>query len=750
MPGFIRRFTTIPTRQVLTAIEGVNIIDLPPPGSIQGVGTGTAGLVGEFADMTLGVQVSPAGLITTKPRPSQITSSKDLTDKLGGFDETLGEFGGDCGNGFVELRNKSFAALVAVPINLCSSKGTRVWRKLPGNTSAVLPTPVVPMQAAGVLAGREFKTGTDKARLAGPVNFSGGNSYESGVDGVAAPAGLPATSQNFASATGNFLLTGVKKGDAIVIDVVPTNTTTVTDNPLLIGAVTANVGSTTGFPTAGTIKIDSELIDYTGKTATSFTGLTRGTHGTAAAAHVLGSAVSLINDADTYRVRAVVDATNLTIEKQDGTNFTIANWLAAVALPWRLHVAADADSGGNTILSDAAGYVVPTRPLTNGAGLSTADGTIPASTLLTPTIIPPALTGTTWDSLSGLQAITDPVTGLLFAFAVQAPNAPNSAALDVLYGLAIDSFLGDDEPVHSVTTLWSARKANAGVSGIASKLKQHALDASARGRGRVVCISPNLDMLTESIAIGNAVPGVGANRDESVFYEWPGIITSVPEAVPFALKLADGFTTSDSDPNHLSGILDTGSDGWMASILSNLAAEKNPGQSSPPIPQVMAAALGIQHGVTGLGLPDYTLFRQFGVCAPKFDPAAGVLGFQSGITSSLIAGQKNINRRRLANEIEDSLALAVLQFAKQLLTENLKDAIVSETVAYLTDLQQPNNQAASRISGYLVDRNSGNTADQLDAGIYVVIVKVRSYATADFITFQVSVGESVNVTTLAA
>ena len=39
------------------------------------------------------------------------------------------------------------------------------------------------------------------------------------------------------------------------------------------------VGSTAGFATAGTILIEEELIAYTGKTATTFTGITRSVYG---------------------------------------------------------------------------------------------------------------------------------------------------------------------------------------------------------------------------------------------------------------------------------------------------------------------------------------------------------------------------------------------------------------------------------------------------------------------------------------
>jgi hypothetical protein len=48
-----------------------------------------------------------------------------------------------------------------------------------------------------------------------------------------------------------------------------------------------NVTSTSGFPSAGYIMLQSEIITYTGKTATSFTGLTRGVDNTVAAAHPL-------------------------------------------------------------------------------------------------------------------------------------------------------------------------------------------------------------------------------------------------------------------------------------------------------------------------------------------------------------------------------------------------------------------------------------------------------------------------------
>lgn len=79
--------------------------------------------------------------------------------------------------------------------------------------------------------------------------------------------------------------------DANLFVAVNNLSTALTDNPLSSGATTVNVASTTGFPTAGYITIESEAISYTNVTGTSFTGCTRGADGTTAASHVTGTTV---------------------------------------------------------------------------------------------------------------------------------------------------------------------------------------------------------------------------------------------------------------------------------------------------------------------------------------------------------------------------------------------------------------------------------------------------------------------------
>ena len=60
----------------------------------------------------------------------------------------------------------------------------------------------------------------------------------------------------------------------------------------MTGSGTITVDSTTGFSSSGTLQINSEIFTYTGITSTSFTGVTRATSTTTAAAHALDDVVS--------------------------------------------------------------------------------------------------------------------------------------------------------------------------------------------------------------------------------------------------------------------------------------------------------------------------------------------------------------------------------------------------------------------------------------------------------------------------
>lgn len=69
--------------------------------------------------------------------------------------------------------------------------------------------------------------------------------------------------------------------------------TTLSANITNVSTTPIQVASTSAFLlTAGCLLIDNELITYTGKTATTFTGITRGAYGSTKAAHTAGAAVT--------------------------------------------------------------------------------------------------------------------------------------------------------------------------------------------------------------------------------------------------------------------------------------------------------------------------------------------------------------------------------------------------------------------------------------------------------------------------
>ena len=658
MSGFIRRYPNFPGQEVLTQIEGSIIIDSTPSQGIQGVGIGCVAMVGEFADASYAVKVAANGDLSTKIVPVEVYSGQDFANKVGGFDNTLGEFGGDGGNGFVSLRNKRFPRLVCVPIDNVTpasgtNKGVRLWRDLPTNKSVTDATPITPVTAGVVAAGREFLSGSNRIRTARALIFGGDAAYASGVDGGTVLTATAVT-QTFTAAGGNFVARGVATGHILVVGVIGAGT--------LVG---------------------------------------------------------------TYRVVSVTDATNLVIERLDGVTFAIA---LETAMPWRLHVGRTADSAGVDsrayALSSANGYSVLARPL---------DATITAATLCAPTVVPDAGTATSWDVLSGLKLKVS-TTDLTYSATVHAPNLANNSALRTRYGTALDGLLSDASPSRDVNIVVCSRRDDT----IRSLTRTHVKTASERGLTRRMIWSPPLDMLTLATAIGDTGNGVGTIRSDRQDYAWPGVQTFVPEAVGFTIPCADGTTTAD-------GILDDTSDTWLASVEAGLAPERNPGQSAEPVPTILSGIVSFQRGAPTLSMAEYIAFRSAGICAPRFDRVTGVC-FQSGVTTSLTSGEKNISRRRMADFIQDSISQRLNQLAKLPMSDAWKDAILAEIESFMSGLLSENNTAAQRIRGYSIDDRSGNTDELEAAGVWVVQGDTRLLATGDFIVYSSRIGENVVIT----
>ncbi|TXH50872.1 MAG: hypothetical protein E6Q97_19550 [Desulfurellales bacterium] len=680
--GFIRRYNYFPGTEELTAIEGVVIVDQRSPGPIRGASYGVVCVVGEAANMSYVCKVNTSGEVVSSFRVQEVYGGSDLLDKIGPFDSTLGDFGDECGNLFMELRNKRFSRLVVCPVDLVRPTSTtqyaiRIWRQLPTNNSATDTTPIAPVVATRVDAGAEFRASSNRVLLAAPVDFTGRPPKVVGVDGTTAitgggwSGGPPATSSTviLTSAGSNFTTAGVAEGDLLV------------PGSLNAAALSQN---------------------------------------------------RVCAAAGTLRVVSVDSATQITAQKLDGTVFTAdTDWAAGSALAFRVHYGTDGDSATSAHqLSEAAGYTVLARPIT---------ATVSAATALAAYPTPTAGSGTYWGVTSGLAGITHPTGALTYDANVHAPNLTTTSLLRARYLEALNALLNDDTPTNEISVVTSARKD----STIQSYLRQHCLTSSSRGMSRMTIISPKLTTLTKSTILGSSAPGVGgvggAVRNERVVYAWPGCRTFIPEMVGTAYDCSDGTTTDD-------GYIDTSLDTWVAALLSNLQPELNPGQAASPVPEIFSPIIGYQRGCPTLDMNDYILFKQAGICALRMDRVVGPI-LQSGITTSITPGETNINRRRFADFVQDSLAARYNQMAKMLGRQSIKDSIVSETEAFYADLLADNNPEAQRIDSYSIDDKSPNTPALSARGVWVVKSVCRMLATLDVLVVQSEVGpDAITVT----
>jgi hypothetical protein len=776
--------------------------------------------------MTYAVDVSGTGAVTADIQPQEVFSATDLSNKFGGWDPTIGDFGNSDGNGFLALRSKRFSRLIISPINMASDYGCRFFRELPLCASQTSALPVVPVSGGVIDSGREFNNGTNGRLLAGRrVEFTALSVISDGLRGQTI-AGASAATQVFETGSvadqvwqvddpGVYVDQTSGFNDDTDANFTPFPAAEAIGDWVAIGRAAPfnRVKFDNANGTAGTVG-DGIWEYWNGSAWAALTGVTDGTSGFTAAvadgqllvftqpsdwaAQVINGSASLyyirfrittvytvdpvydqgfvggvdwasitrpdggqgakkgdvlvvgnnnggarqpVSEARTYRVQATpTTGTTITLEEMDGDVFV---WTAQSEVPWRLHVSSDADSAPVVVLGattpggyahgDAGGYSVPVRPLTDTTG-GAIDGTWTADDDLVPILIPPAMTGSSWDPLSGLAGLTHVTQTLAFDASVQAPNAASDASIDALYQAALTATISDLAPVSEINMIWSARTS----STIRSALRQNCLDAATVSTGRICVVRPELTVQSTSTVVGDTSPGVGATRNERVVYSWPGGVQSVPEAVDTRIKTADGLTTID-------GLLDVGFDGFLISIMSNLPPERNPGEAGQPIPRVLAPVLGMQRGVTRLELADYITLRSRGVAALRIDRVVGPI-LQSGITSSLISGEKNISRRRMADFIQDSLAGRLVQYSKRLLTEANKDNMVSEVDDFLDSLLSLANPAAQRIQAYSVDEKSGNTPESEAAGIFVIISRVRTIPSGDFIVIQTEVGNNVVVT----
>lgn len=343
------------------------------------------------------------------------------------------------------------------------------------------------------------------------------------------------------------------------------------------------------------------------------------------------------------------------------------------------------------------------------------------------------------DDGTALSALAAAVTTITLAAGMPAFTVTNAlplsaalseAAIDALYTTAITSTLDLNSVAHDINLIWSARQSTI----VRAALKQNALDASANGcLGRMAAIRPPLNT-SRTIAKGATGAGVGVNRDQRVIYCYPSIQAFLPTIALVGSAGGFGFNAT--------GKVDAGADALMVSVLSQLPPEENPGQ----VTTFTAGVIGIESGANAQGflMTDYIGFRAAGIAAARMD--AGVVVFQSGVTSvdPLVNPQlRNIARRRMADFIQDTLAIRLKSFGKKLNTFARRKAMSSEIRTFMNGLVSKNNPSSQRIDSYSLDETSGNTPASQALGIVRFILAVRTLSSMDAIVLQTQIGESV-------
>ena len=154
---------------------------------------------------------------------------------------------------------------------------------------------------------------------------------------------------------------------------------------------------------------------------------------------------------------------------------------------------------------------------------------------------------------------------------------------------------------------------------------------------------------------------------------------------------------------------------------------------------MLANILALQAGVAGLDVGWYKRAKAKGIAALRISKGQNqetVREFQSGVTTSLTDGEKEINVRRFSFYAQDSLVKVVARFSKQLLTPSLKGDIVTQVESLIESWFGP----PVRISGKKTDWITGNTATLSKRGIFVGKIWIEMIEDARVILFDTRIG----------
>lgn len=723
--AFVRRFTALPTLATLLAIEAVNIVDIVPPNPVVGAGTGTVLLVGEFED-------GPFATDSTIVGSQQVFGSDDFRNTFGGFGYTY--------NGVIANNPSARKHL------------TECW-----NGNGYLKA--FKLSAQGLLVGRvdtsvgsvTFDVLANIDGGVGPFVLAAGQTLSITTDtGTGATAALTATAATQAGSAQAFAT--IVSGDAfsIAVDGGPAITVTFSASDASQAGVVARVNATLGFACA-----------VVNTTEVDFTGIQKGTGGKLVLADVtsgclakLGHTAATVNGTSNIaaNIAAVTVAEVVTLVNATSA-ITTAHGKAVTTPTGALRLI-------NTQATSAATINVAAGAMATALGLSPIATTVARSAHAASTI--PAGTRLHASGSPGLEWVvmqttaiplnsTDPITvkvrpglddgtqagvaaaavdtvvdAIGLAVAVNNGSALSAALtepqLDAAYQAALNASLDPSGPARVANYLLVARRSDS----VVRASVQNAITATASGLSARKYIGG--DQLGTRVT--QSLTNVAQFRSDRLFYTTKGFLVQIPEIATRGTAGGTGFTSD--------GIITVRPDGPLTTICAMIPPEDNPGEQTDLIDSFFQVA---NDGET-LTIDTYTAWKAAGICAPIIDQDAGSTEFQSGVTSSLVSGQETIARRKMADFIQDTVALIGKPYSKQLNRQSKRDKLRGQVEQFLAGLKSEGNPEQQRILDYQISdgADAGNTPSTLALGVYYLRIIVQTLSSLDAIVFVTEIG----------
>jgi hypothetical protein len=728
MSGFTRRFTAIPTIEVIKEIEGVVIIDLAPPEPATGAGTGAVLLVGEFEDGYFATEADAKGAV-------EVFGSEDYRSKFGGFGYTYAGVvaNNPCarrrqgeawnGNGFLKSFKLKASRLMISRVD--TSVGSVAFDPLAYIDGGVGPY----VMAAGQTISFTTNTGTAASTAL-----------------TAAVATAAGADEAFASIVSGETF-GVKIDGGVQINV------TFGAADVTVAAVVARINATLGYTAA---VANSGEVDISGLLAGS-AGRVELIEVTTGLLDKLGHAAGVSSGTGTFaNIKAVTTAElvafisgiaglgAIDLEATTGPDGQVRfyNSTSGSAATISIASGAMAIAAGVTVLATTVALTShPGGEIKAGTRVRTAGGAewvtmqtldIPAGAL-GPYVakVRPALDNGTASSASAgtVVVLVDQAFGMMV---VTNPAGLSAAltedAIDARYQAALDATLDESGDAREANYLLIARRTDPVVR--AGRSNVYAATESGLLARKFVTGDPLGSSISESIV------NVAKFRGDRVFYTSKGLKVTIPQIQERGTAGGDGFTAD--------GIITVRPDGPLTSICATLPPENNPGEATGLIEDFFEVDT---FGET-LNIEAYKAYKRNGIAVPRRDRQSGMV-FQSGNTSSLESGRKTMARRKMADFIQDTAAVLFNPYIKKLNSQARRDKVRGIWEGFLGSLESVQKPEAARIEAFKVDDsiNAGNTPAVLALGVYFLQSTVRTLSSMENIVVQTEIGESAVVST---